>query len=198
MGRSATVYGDARTAPASSCERSTTTGIESGCKYPAAAPRRAGMFTKDRFDHRPRRRHRHLPDGVTAADPPRRHGDGTAYFGERLRRLPAAGQCTTAAAGAPSASAAHEAAPRRARAAQATRPGGRLPGDPTQGRTQARPPDAPPPRRTASPGARTRPRSTPTSPSSPPRSTSPASPPSNGNPNLAQRAERPGERPESG
>ena len=148
------VYGDAAYGAGELLDTLERAGADIYCKVqPPAA--RDGRFSKDAFTIDLPAGTVTCPAGQSAALRP--DGDGrTARFGPACTTCPLAGACTTADAGRSIRVGPHEEPLTRARARQAD-PGwkARLHRHPPQGRTQDRPPDAPPARRTSGPGPRT-------------------------------------------
>ncbi len=127
----------------------------------AAGPSRrrlpAGKFAKDRFDINLINNTVTCPAGVTVTIRRGADGGGIAYFSEHCSSCPLRGECTDAAGGPhhPGRTSSKPALARARQRQDRPRLANRLPGQPTQGRTQARPPDAPPPRRPPSTCPRT-------------------------------------------
>ena len=148
----ASVYGDNAYGTGELHARLERAGIESKCKtqQPVA---KGGRFAKDRFQVDLQRDTVRCPAGRTAPIRRSSNGAGAANFWPYCTHCPLRQQCTTAPDGRTITVGIHE-RQLAACAGPTTRPGldHRLPGHPTQGRTQDRPPDAPPPRRTPRPG----------------------------------------------
>ena len=136
--------------PAQFQERLEDADIESRCKtQQPTAP--GGLFTKDRFDVNLDDDTVTCPAGVTSQDPP--HGDGGRHGLLRtlVHQLPAARQVHHLdQLGAPSASAPTKLRSPEPAGVRPTRTGKTTTGHASEGRTQARPPHAPTPRRTTS------------------------------------------------
>jgi hypothetical protein len=142
-----TVYGDAAYGTGPLLEALGQHGAVSRLKVQPASGV-PGHFTKDDFHDRPRRWHGHLPGRPGRPAHPLRPRRVPGSLLVRLRRLPAREPLHHVSPGPGDHGRAARDPPRRG-PCRDPRPrlAGRLPGDPAQGRAQARPPGPPSPRR---------------------------------------------------
>ena len=133
------VYGDAAYGTGELQRRLAHANIESKCKTQQPSAKN-GMFTKDRFVVDLSADTVGCPAGVTVKIGRHKDGAGVAKFGAHCMTCPLAEQCTTSHLGRKIRVGVHEAALARARTTSRLGLAGRLPGDPSQSRTQARPP----------------------------------------------------------